>query len=93
MKPEKKESFQLRNFRRRNFLKYFLIAGGGFLAGKFLDSFSNLFSSKKPSLEDFEAYQSPEGKTRIFENFRVKETEKELKFFDKEGYEIFIIEK
>jgi hypothetical protein len=93
MKLEKKKDSQIGNFRRRNFLKYFLIASGGFLAGKFLDSVSGLFSSKKASLKNFETCISQEGETRLFKNFVVKETEEELDFFDKEGYKIFVIEK
>ena len=90
MKPEKKENPKLKSSQRRDFLKYSLIAGGGFLAGKFLDSVTEKFTSKKGNLKSFEA--SP-GSTKIFKNFVVEETGKELSFFDKGGYKIFIIEK
>ena len=87
MKP--KRDSQIRNFQRRNFLKYSLFAIGGFVVGKTLDSVQNLFSSKK----GLELIGPPEEKMKIFENFVVKETEKELSFYDKGGYEIFVIEK
>jgi len=93
MKLEKKKIHQVRNFRRRKFLKYSLIAGGGFLAGKFLDSIQNLFSSKKSNLMGLELTGPQEEKTKIFKNFVVQETDKELNFYDKEGYKIFVIEK
>jgi hypothetical protein len=74
------------NKNRRNFLKYLLFAIGGFLVGKFLDSIQNLFSSKR-------GFELSGQKEKIFENFRVEETKKELKFYDKEGNEILTIEK
>jgi len=77
------------NQNRRNFLKYLSFAIGGFLVGKTLDSIQNLFSSKK----GFELVGPKEEKTKTFENFVVKETKKELSFYDKGGYEIFTIEK
>lgn len=77
------------NKNRRNFLKYLLFAIGGFVIGKTLDSIQNLFSSKK----SLELTGPPEEKVKIFENFVVKETKKELSFYDKGGYEIFVIEK
>jgi len=87
MKP--KRDSQIRNFQRRNFLKYSLFAIGGFVVGKTLDSIQNLFSSKK----GLELIGPSEEKMKIFENFVVKETKKELSFYDKGGYEIFVIEK
>lgn len=94
MKPEKKKNFQLRNSQRRDFLKYSLLVGGGFVAGKFLDSVTGMFTSKKENLKSFESSVSLEGeKTRIFNNFVVTETGKELNFLDKQGYKIFVIEK
>jgi hypothetical protein len=77
------------NKNRRNFLKYLLFTAIGFLVGKFLDSIQNLFSSKK----GLELVGSKEEETKIFKNFIVKETKNELKFYDKEGYEILSIEK
>ncbi len=84
MKSEKKINSQ-----RRNFLKYSAFAIGGFLVGKFLDSIPGLFSSRK----GFEIVGPQGEETKIFENFVVKETKKELSFYDKKGYEIFVIEK
>jgi hypothetical protein len=77
------------NKNRRNFLKYLLFTAIGFIFDKVLDSIQNLISSKK----GFELVGPKEGKTKIFENFRVEETKKELKFYDKEGNEILTIEK
>ena len=79
----------VQNKNRRNFLKYSLFTIGGFVVGKTLDSIQNLFSSKK----GLELIGPEEEKMKIFENFVVKETEKELSFYDKGGYEIFVIEK
>jgi len=88
MKP--KRDSQIRNFQRRNFLKYSLFAIGGFVVGKTLDSIQNLFSSKK----GLELIGPSEEKMKIFENFVVKETEKELSFHDRrDGYKVFVIEK
>jgi hypothetical protein len=61
----------------------------GFVLGKTFDSIQNLFSTKN----NLELTCPPEEKTKIFDNFVVKETEKELNFYDKGGYEIFTIEK
>lgn len=77
------------NKNRRNFLKYSLFVAGGFVVGKTLNSVQGLFSSKK----GLELVGPQKGETTIFENFVVKETKKELSFYDKGGYEIFIIEK
>lgn len=93
MKPEKMENSQIRNLQRRNFLKYALFAIGGFLVGKLLDSLQNLFFTKKPELTNFETPPLSKEQTKIFENFIVKESSKEVRFLDKEGEEIFIIEK
>ena len=91
MRPEKKYNSPIGNSQRRNFLKYFLIAGIGFLAGKFLDSLLGLFSSKKSELKSSKPV--PGEKTVTFENFLLKEDEKELNFYDKEGNKILVIEK
>ena len=93
MKLEKRKNPLIKNSRRRNFLKYLTVAGGGFLVGKFLDSASGLFSFKKPGLKSFETCISQEGETKLFKNFVVKETGRELNFYDSEGYKIFVIEK
>ena len=80
----------VQNKNRRNFLKYSLFAIGGFVVGKTLDSIQNLFSSKK----GLELIGPEEEKMKIFENFVVKETEKELSFHDRrDGYKVFVIEK
>ena len=85
-----KKELPIKNFQRRNFLKYSLFAIGGFVAGKTLDSIQNLFSSKK----GLELIGPEEEKMKIFENFVVKETEKELSFHDRrDGYKVFVIEK
>jgi len=89
MKLEKKKNLQIRNFQRRNFLKYSLFVAGGFVIGKTLDSVQGVFSSKK----GLELVGPQEGETTIFENFVVKETKKELSFYDKGDYAIFVIEK
>jgi len=74
---------------RRDFLKYSAFTIGGFLVGKFLDSIQGLFSPKK----GFELVGPQREEAKIFENFVVKETKKELNISDKKGNEIFIIEK
>ncbi len=87
---KKEKNLQIRNFQRRNFLKYSLFVAAGFVIGKMLDSVQNLFSAKK----DLELTSSKEGKITVFENFVVKETEKELSFHDRrDGYKVFVIEK
>ena len=90
---QKQEKLQIKNSQRRKFLKYSLIAGGGFLAGKFFDSVLGVLSPEKPSLMGFEPHDLRDKQTHIFQNFVVQETDKELNFFDKEGYKIFVIEK
>lgn len=84
---EKKKNSQLENTQRRNFLKYSLMAGGGLLVGKVLDSIINL--EPKSS----ETYESSESKVTSFKSFTVKEDERELSFFDRGGHKIFVIEK
>ena len=60
------------------------------MVGKTLDSVQNLFSAKK----GIELIGPEDEKTKIFENFVVKETEKELSFHDRrDGYKVFVIEK
>jgi len=95
MKIEIKKNPQIRNFQRRKFLKYSLIAGGGFLIGKFLDSTLGLFSSNRINLIDHKTrlLTNKQTQTKIFDNFVVQETDKQLNFFDRKGHEILIIEK
>lgn len=92
---KKREKPQIKNLRRRKSLRYLLLVGAGFLAGKFLDSIIGLFSSKKKStLKGFESAQPQREETTLFKDFVVKETGKELSFFErKSGYKIFVIEK
>ncbi len=66
---------------RRNFLKFLLIGGGAFLVGKFTSPFINFLNGDKVLSE------------RTFENFKMVETGREMKFFDKDGAEILIIDK
>ena len=67
---------------RRQLLKLMLLGGGAFLAGKILGPSINLFSSE----QDF-------GKITNFKNFRIVETGKELKFYDRRGNEILTVDK
>jgi len=69
---------------RRKFLKYLLIGSGIFLLGKLLGT--RLSSSNKSSSEE-------DAKEYLFKNFRIKETDKELSFYESDGDEILIIEK
>lgn len=69
------------NSYRRNLLKFLLIGGGAFLVGKFANPFINFINGDKVLDE------------KIFDNFKVVETGRTLKILDKEGTEIFIVEK
>jgi len=95
MTIEIKENLQIRNFQRRKFLKYSLIAGGGFLVGKFLNSALELFFSKRMDLMGHETSLLTNGQTqtKTFQNFVVQETDRQLNFFDRNGHEILVIEK
>mgnify|MGYP001581819326 CR=1 FL=1 len=67
--------------KRRTFLKYALLGGGFFVAGKILGPSIDLFSNQNI------------GKVTNFENFRVVETGGELQFFDRFGNEILTLDK
>jgi hypothetical protein len=68
--------------KRRSFLKYMLVGGGAFVAGKVLG----------PSL-DFFSFSGDFSKVTDFKNFRVVETAKELTFYDRFGNEILALDK
>ena len=69
------------NSYRRNLLKFLLIGGGAFLVGKFANPFINFINGDKVIDE------------KIFENFKVVETGRTLKIMEKDGTEVFIVEK
>lgn len=79
------------NLFRRQFIKYLLIVSLSFLAGIFFDSIFKIFSfpSSKVSLEN----KSEDNEGTEFSDLRKEETEKEIRFYDKDGNEILIIEK
>ncbi|MBI2108906.1 MAG: hypothetical protein HYT93_01840 [Parcubacteria group bacterium] len=66
--------------KRRNFLKWSLIGGGGFLLGKIFGPYLT-FSRSEPFNEAF------------LKDFRVVETGRELKLFNKKGEEVLVIDK
>lgn len=72
---------QLANPYRRNFLKFLLIGGGAFIVGRFANPFINFWNGDKVLDE------------RNFQDFKIVETGKTLKVFDKEGKEVIIVEK
>jgi hypothetical protein len=69
------------NLYRRNLLKLFLVGGGGFLLGKFIEPVMHFVQGDKIV------------STKEFENFKFEETNKELRVLDKEGEEILIVDK
>jgi len=85
-KKEKAEatpaSVALAKSKRRTFLKYALLGGGVFVAGKVLGPSITFFGDSF----DF-------GKVVNFENFRVVEKNGILSFFDRFGNEILVLDK
>jgi len=69
------------NIRRRSFIKYVSLGGAAFFVGKFFNPFINMLHGDKVLDE------------KSFENFVVTETGKQLKFADKSGNDILIIDK
>ncbi len=69
------------NSYRRNLIKFLLVGGGAFLLGKFTSPFINFLNRDKVLDE------------KIFNNFKIVETGRTLKVFDKEGSEILLIDK
>ncbi len=70
------------NTSRRNVLKWFAFGSGAFLLGKMFGPSITLFTEEVDL-----------GKTHLFENFRVVESDEELGFYDRMGNEILILEK
>ena len=71
-------------------LKY-ILAG---LVGFSLGLAASLLPFGKPVVEELELVPGEGGeRIAVFENFIVKDTKTELKFFDRQGNEILIIEK
>jgi len=69
------------NAYRRNLLKLLVVGGGAFVVGKFASPFINYLNGDTVINE------------QTFQNFKVVETGRNLKILDKEGAEIFIVEK
>ena len=69
------------NLYRRNLLKLFLVGGGGFLLGKFVDPLMHFIQGDKLV------------SSKDFENFKFEETATELRVLDKGGEEILIVDK
>ena len=71
----------LQGIKRRSLLKYVVLGSGFLVLGKIFGPSINFFGDT-----DF-------SKVTNFENFRVVESDKELKFFDKIGNEILTLDK
>lgn len=69
------------NSYRRNFLKFALVGGSGFLVGRFFSPLMDFWNGDKTISE------------KGFENFKMVETNRTLKIFDKDGSEILIVDK
>ncbi len=68
--------------KRRSLLKYAFFGGGFFMIGKILG----------PSI-NFLSFDNDFGKVTNFKNFRLVESNKELRFFDKMGNEILTLDR
>jgi len=66
---------------RRNFLKLAAFGGVAFVAGKFLSPFLNMV--KKDKVVD----------EKVFDNYKITETNKQFKLIDRQGDEIIIVDK
>jgi hypothetical protein len=66
---------------RRNLLKLLAVGGGAFIVWKFATPFINFLNRDKVIDE------------KTFENFKFVETGREMKVLDRDGGEIFIVEK
>lgn len=64
---------------RRSFLKLVVFGGAAFVAGKF---FGSIFNNKDKIISE-----------KIFNNYRITETESQFKLIDKHEDEIIIIDK
>lgn len=70
------------NERRRSMLKWIAVGSGAFVLGKILGPGFTFFGES-----------SLLGKTHLFKNFRVRENDDELSFYDNFGNEILVLEK
>lgn len=70
------------NQNRRTFLKWLALGGGAFALWKIFGSSAKFFGASDEL-----------SKETLFENFRIKETGKDLTIYEKSGKEIIVIEK
>jgi len=77
----RKQSAEMIDARRRAFLKYAVFGTAVFLAGKYLNPFINMLRGDTVLSE------------KIFQNFRITETGRQLKITDDDENEILTIDK